>query len=548
MGPHVANIFNPRSWVHPPFNVDNITLEVMRIVLATGLFAIGVELPRSYMYDHAKSLLILIVPTMAIGWIIVSALLKALFPKLGFLACLAIASCLTPTDPIICAAIVGGRFARMHVPLNLRHLISAESAANDGLAYPFLTFAIYLTVDRTAGEGIKDWILIGVLYQVLMGVVIGALLGWMFSRLMKSVHRWGWIDRESYVAQYLSLAVFVTGLVSTIGSDDLLAAFAAGNAISWDGSFNVHTEGELFASVIDLVLNCACFIYIGAWLPFESFNTPELGITPWRLSVLCITVLILRRVPALLMLYKFIPEIRNWREALFTGHFGPMGVGAVFVSTLALHKLPSPKYPPETQQDYLALMLQPIVTFVVLGSIIIHGLSIPFFNIGQSMKSRTSTITAYARTLTRPRPIISPPEWVNQITAGWSPALEGQDNLPGQRPRRETDLPEDTHRPPPSTYPIADNESRGVQKSVQIQVAGPGGMPTVVLVDGDSSIDHNDPSSASDGIGVDTGTATGAKLPGGRSQIMRLGLATLSDGSIITVDRCQTTGGVTSGE
>ena len=49
-----------------------------------------------------------------------------------------------------------------------------------------------------------------------------------------------------------------------------------GNAISWDGDFNVHTEGEVFASVIDFVLNCACFIYIGMWLPFENFHIPEL--------------------------------------------------------------------------------------------------------------------------------------------------------------------------------------------------------------------------------------------------------------------------------
>jgi len=45
---------------------------------------------------------------------------------------------------------------------------------------------------------------------------------------MKFTHKRGFIDRESYVAQYLALAVFITGVVSTIGSDDLLAAFAAG--------------------------------------------------------------------------------------------------------------------------------------------------------------------------------------------------------------------------------------------------------------------------------------------------------------------------------
>ncbi|KAG6856100.1 hypothetical protein H0H87_007436 [Tephrocybe sp. NHM501043] len=69
MGPHVADIFDPRSW-----GPDStfITREVTRIVLATGLFAIGVELPKSYMAKHAKSLLVMVVPTMAIGWVIVA--------------------------------------------------------------------------------------------------------------------------------------------------------------------------------------------------------------------------------------------------------------------------------------------------------------------------------------------------------------------------------------------------------------------------------------------------------------------------------------------
>ena len=56
---------------------------------------------------------------------------------------------------------LGGNFARKHVPINLRQLLSAESAANDGLAYPFLTISIYLTVDVTTREAIGHWFLIG---------------------------------------------------------------------------------------------------------------------------------------------------------------------------------------------------------------------------------------------------------------------------------------------------------------------------------------------------------------------------------------------------
>ena len=69
IGPYCAGIFDPRSWAH---ETGAITLEVMRVVLAVGLFAIGVELPGPYMKEHVRGLLVLVVPTMAIGWFVVA--------------------------------------------------------------------------------------------------------------------------------------------------------------------------------------------------------------------------------------------------------------------------------------------------------------------------------------------------------------------------------------------------------------------------------------------------------------------------------------------
>ena len=80
MGPHAANLFDPSSW-GPRTNA--ITLEVMRVVLATGLFAIGVELPRSYMKKHAKGLAAMVIPTMAIGWFIVAGKCSPVFNRYG---------------------------------------------------------------------------------------------------------------------------------------------------------------------------------------------------------------------------------------------------------------------------------------------------------------------------------------------------------------------------------------------------------------------------------------------------------------------------------
>jgi NhaP-type Na+/H+ or K+/H+ antiporter len=94
------------------------------------------------------------------GWFVSAAFIYAFIPNLKFLSSLAIAACLTPTDPILAAAIIGGKYADKHVPAHIRHLLAAESGSNDGAAYPFLYFALYLTLDRTTGEAIKDWFLI----------------------------------------------------------------------------------------------------------------------------------------------------------------------------------------------------------------------------------------------------------------------------------------------------------------------------------------------------------------------------------------------------
>lgn len=69
MGPLCADIFDPRSWGNGD---SRITLEILRVVLATGLFAIGADLPRGYLWKHAKGLLIMVVPTMTVGWFIVA--------------------------------------------------------------------------------------------------------------------------------------------------------------------------------------------------------------------------------------------------------------------------------------------------------------------------------------------------------------------------------------------------------------------------------------------------------------------------------------------
>lgn len=61
-----------------------------------------------------------------------------------------------------------------------------------------------------------------------MGTVLGSLIGLCFCEVMRYALKRGFIDRESYVAQYIALVFLTIGTTGLLGTDDLIAAFAAG--------------------------------------------------------------------------------------------------------------------------------------------------------------------------------------------------------------------------------------------------------------------------------------------------------------------------------
>ena len=98
----------------------------------------------------------------------------------------------------------------------------------------------------------------------------------------------------------------------------------------------------MFSSVIDTLFNIAAFICVGAWIPFDQFHlNPKSGVgvmgvvQVWRLVVLAVLVLLLRRLLIMMGMYRWMLNVKTWREAVFSGHFGPMGGGTIFISTVA---------------------------------------------------------------------------------------------------------------------------------------------------------------------------------------------------------------------
>ncbi|GMM32188.1 Nha1 protein [Martiniozyma asiatica (nom. inval.)] len=400
VGPHCLNWFNPISWG----NYMYLTLEISRVLLCIEIVAVAVELPKKYVWKHWFSLFLMLIPGMVAGWLIIGSFIYILIPGCHFTWGLLISACITATDPVLAQAVVGkGKFAK-RVPAHLRNLLSAESGCNDGVSVPFVYLSLNLIMHAgNANEIAKDWICVTVLYECGLGVLLGCSIGYCGRVLLKLSHRYNLIDYESSLAFYIMIALLCAGFGSILGVDDLLASFAAGTTFNWDGSATEHSEESPVSTVIDILLNMAFFVYFGSIIPWQEFNDSSLGLDVWRLIILSIVVIFLRRIPAVLVMKCLNPDIKDWKEALFVGHFGPIGVGAVFAAILALgdleawvlheHEGPTTTYPLDNSYAQLIQIIWPVVCFLIVTSIIVHGSSVAVLTLGRHLQTMTFTYT-----------------------------------------------------------------------------------------------------------------------------------------------------------
>ncbi|RUS23553.1 LOW QUALITY PROTEIN: hypothetical protein BC938DRAFT_474964 [Jimgerdemannia flammicorona] len=205
--------------------------------------------------------------------------------------------------------------------------------------------------------------------------------------------------------------LFVMGTVSLIGSDDLLACFITGNSFTWDDWFRRETEEAHLQEVRICIFVGWClqilrgdrrFTQLGGicvhrsdhgfkslfWYavvvpqtdhlvfvkPWGSFVDATIQLSLGRLVVLAILVLLFRRIPIVVALTRAIPAIETYREALFSGWFGPIGVGAVFYAMVA-----QSSFNADGPNGHARSLIVPVVYFLILSSIIVHGITIPLF-------------------------------------------------------------------------------------------------------------------------------------------------------------------------
>lgn len=175
-----------------------------RVIVGIQCFAVGVELPPFYAGRRWGSVAMLLGPVMATGWLLCALFVWAVFHT-GWRTALVIAATLTPTDPVLAASILANSQFSTRIPRRLKHVLSAESGCNDGVAFPFLYIGLFLLTKGSVGEALKSWFLITILWQCVFGTLVGVLIGTAANRILRFSDRRGYTDAPGFTLFYLLL-------------------------------------------------------------------------------------------------------------------------------------------------------------------------------------------------------------------------------------------------------------------------------------------------------------------------------------------------------
>ncbi|MBW6390300.1 cation:proton antiporter [Billgrantia antri] len=323
LGPEAMDLLDPRTWG----DSKKLMEETARITLGISLMGIALRLPPDYPFSHWRSLSILLAIGMP-AMCLISALLTYGALGLPLLTALLVGAAICPTDPVLASSIVTGGVAKENLPGSFRHLLSSESGANDGLAYPLVLLPILLLTAPT-GDAWLDWFGRVWLWEVGGGVLVGIALGWATGRALRWSEERGYLDQPSFLSITVALTIFVLGVGALLGTNSILGVFAAGLAFDQEVGGQERSEEDNVQEAVNILLTLPAFILFGLIAPWGEWQA--LGLQGGLLALL---VLLLRRLPILLLLRPWLPALRDWPISLIMGWFGPIGISALYYATL----------------------------------------------------------------------------------------------------------------------------------------------------------------------------------------------------------------------
>lgn len=349
---------DPDPLEHPGF-----ALHLTELCVIVSLMGAGLAINRRFSWRTWSTTWRLLAITMPLS-IVAVALLGWWALGLGVASAVLLAAALAPTDPVLASEV------QVSEPVTgdedtdddeARFAVTSEAGLNDGLAFPFTYAAIAISLVGFAPSGwLGEWILIDVVWRLGVGVLVGLGVGWLLRRLFFSSisQRVGFTERvDGFIA--LGATFLAYGAAEVAEGYGFIAVFVAACTIrAGEQSHGLHSVLHTFVEQIERLLTVVVLVLLGGAVARGLLDSLTLSDYLFAAVVL----LVIRPLAGWIGLT---PGKTGPRERAVISFFGVRGVGSLFYIAYALQEGEFPG----------ADHLWAIVSLVILGSVLIHGVA-----------------------------------------------------------------------------------------------------------------------------------------------------------------------------
>lgn len=351
--------------------VEQVTqFAVLLALMGVGLAIdrpLRLRVPGDWMrWSSTWRLLLIAMPISIAGMWLVGWWLAGLAPATALL----LGAVLAPTDPVLAGDVQVGapdvetadadESDERH---EVRFALTSEAGLNDGLAFPFVTAAILLLGEQAPHSWLPRWLAWDVVGKVLLGVLVGAFVGWVLARLAFRARRESMRLAEQG-EPLLALAALATafGIAEIVGGYGFIAVFSCAMAIrSAERGHDYQEQMHGVVQRLERLFTLLVLLCLGI-----AMSRGLLDALDWR-SVLVGSALIFVVRP-LAGVIGLMPLVRrgggmNGRDRLVAAFFGVRGVGSIFYLAYATGHADLPALP----------WLWATVAFTIALSVLVHG-------------------------------------------------------------------------------------------------------------------------------------------------------------------------------
>lgn len=340
-----------------PTKETNITLRLTELVVIVSLMGTGLKIDERFSFrDWAIPFrLVSITMLLSIG---LTTLLGYFWLGFTIPSALLLGAALAPTDPVLASDVqVGPPLEKTRS--KIRFALTAEGGLNDSMAFPFTWLAIGLVASTFDTELIATWLLKDLIFRLAVGLLIGWLMGKVLAYLLFHLPKNSSVERPTDGFIALSATLLVYALTELLHGYGFLAVFVCAVTLrNSEIDHKYHKTLHSFSDQIERILVSIVLILFGGSIAYGV-----LSILDWRLAAFGLaSILIIRPLCAYFsVIHSRIPA----HEKFTISFFGIKGVGSLFYLAFALHQAPFEN----------VAELWCVVSFIVLCSILIHGLS-----------------------------------------------------------------------------------------------------------------------------------------------------------------------------